>query len=289
MDEFSPIISEELRDSVKRLTRDLVNAGATMSAQEARYLVDGYYIMQEDRKRSDNQALQMEKEPHEILAWFAEQSGTLEKQVRRALTKYTDAQPAGQWLKANYGIGPVLSAGLLAHIDITKCPTVGHIWRFAGLDPTVKWLPKTKRPWNAKLKVLTWKVGQSFMKFSNAPECSYGAAYKQRKEFEIARNERKENAELAARLLTEKKWRSDSDAPKYLKQGLLPPAQIDGRARRWAVKLFLSHLHLVWYYLEFGKIPPKPYVIEHLGHVHFVKPQHLDKVPGLAEALSHRE
>lgn len=53
-----------------------------------------------------------------------------------------------------HGIGPVISAGLLAHIDIHRAVTVGHIWRFAGLDPSVKWLKKTKRPWNAGLKVL---------------------------------------------------------------------------------------------------------------------------------------
>src|SRR5581483_161544 len=26
------------------------------------------------------------------------------------------------------------------HIDIEKAPTAGHIWRFAGLDPTLRWL-----------------------------------------------------------------------------------------------------------------------------------------------------
>ena len=40
------------------------------------------------------------------------------------------------------GIGPVIAAGLLANIDIKQAPTVGHIWRFAGLDPTNKWIGK---------------------------------------------------------------------------------------------------------------------------------------------------
>lgn len=273
--------------AIKALHRDLVTAAATMSAEEARFLVDLYYSWQDDRKAADNQVRQMEKEPHGVLAWLADQSADLERQIVRALDSYTSAQdPVGTWLKANYGIGPVIAAGLLAHIDITRCPTVGHIWRFAGLDPTVKWLPKTKRPWNASLKVLCWKTGQSFMKFSNQEECSYGTAYRARKDFEVARNERGDNAETAARILAEKKFRDDTEARKAYAAGRLPPAQIDGRARRWAVKLFLSHLHLVWYFAENGELPPKPYVIERLGHVHFVKPQHLDTVPGLAKALA---
>ena len=272
---------------IKLLHRDLVTAAATMSTAEARFLVDLYYSWQDDRKAADNQVRQMPKEPHGVLAWLADQSGDLEKQIVRALDSYVDAQkPVGTWLKANFGIGPVISAGLLAHIDIKVCPTVGHIWRFAGLDPTVKWLPETKRPWNAGLKTLCWKTGQCFMKFSNKEECSYGAAYKVRKEFEIARNERGDNAEAAARALREKKYRKDTEAKKHYEAGRLPPAQVDGRARRWAVKLFLSHLHLVWYFAEKGELPPKPYVIQHLGHVHYVKPQHVEIVPGLAEALA---
>ena len=275
---------------IKLLHRDLITAAATMSAMEARFLVDLYYSWQDDRKASDNQVFQMEKEPHGVLAWLADQSSDLEKQIVKALESYTDAQrPIGPWLKAHYGIGPVISAGLLAHIDISKCPTVGHIWRFAGLDPTVKWLPETKRPWNANLKVLTWKIGQSFMKFSGAPECTYGHAYKARKEFEVARNERGDNAEAAARALRDKKYRKETDAYKAYIIGKLPPAQVDGRARRWAVKLFLSHVHCAWYFAENGKLPPKPYVIEHMGHVDFVKPQHTDLIPGLREALSQME
>jgi intein/homing endonuclease len=140
--------------AIERMTRDLREAAATMSAQEARYLVDAYYLMQEGRKRADNQVRAMVGEPHRVLAWLAKQSDVLENQVKGALGKYADAQPVGAWMRANKGIGPVISAGLLAHIDITKAATVGDIWRFAGLDPTSIWEKNEKRPWNASLKTL---------------------------------------------------------------------------------------------------------------------------------------
>ncbi len=254
--------------SVARMSRDIANAAHTLSDDEARFLVDAYYMMQEDRKRAHNQvrALGESEEPNAVIAWLATQSETLENQVKRALDKYTEAHPMGSWMREVHGIGPVLSAGLLAHIDIAKAPTVGHIWRFAGLDPTMKWNKGERRPWNATLKTLCWKIGQSFMKFSNDEACYYGHVYRKRKECEIANNDVLKYASQAAEGL--KRVGKTTDAHKHYSEGRLPPAQIDARARRYAVKLFLSHLHGEWYQRHFGVPAPLPYPIAILGHAH---------------------
>ena len=243
-----------------------------MSDDEARFLVDAYYMMQDDRKRANNQVRSLAEghEPSAVLEWLAQQSSTLEDQIKRALDQYTQAHVCGAWMRSVYGIGPVLSAGLLAHIDITKAPTVGHIWRYAGLDPTTKWNKGEKRPWNATLKTLCWKIGQSFMKFSNAEQCAYGRVYKHRKAYEIARNDAGGNAECAAGWVT--RVGKTTEAYKHYAEGKLPPSQIDGRARRYAVKLFLSHLHGVWYELHFKVKPPLPYPIAQLDHAHLIEP-----------------
>lgn len=281
-------------DPVSRLTRDIVTASKVMSDDEARYLVDYYYIAQEDRKRSANQVRAMDEsiEPNQVIRWLADQSSTLEGQIKRALDAYTEAHEMGSWMREIVGIGPVIAAGLLAHIDMEpwKCQntgakekcrpghactpqcgrirleTVGHIWRYAGLDPTQKWEKGQRRPWNAGLKTLCWKAGQSFMKFSGREDCRYGQLYRQRKDFEIARNERGENAQLAAQL--KEKVGKTTEAFKHLSEGKLPPGQIDARARRWAVKIFLSHLHNEWYRRRFMADPPAPYPIAILGHAH---------------------
>jgi Transposase IS116/IS110/IS902 family len=263
----------ETATSVTRLTRDLAVAASTLSDEEARYLVDAYYLMQENRKATANQARSMEAEPHSVIAWLNEQDQILEGQIKRALDKYTDARDIGQWMKSIHGIGPVIAAGLLAHIDITKAPTVGHIWRFAGLDPTVTWNKGQKRPWNAGLKTLCWKIGQSFMKFSGDEACEYGHVYRDRKAYEVARNDSGGNAARAAELLP--KFKPSTEAHKHLKGGKLPPAQIDARARRYAVKLFLAHLHGVWFWQANGTLPPRPYIIEHGGHAHVIHPPNM--------------
>ncbi|MGH9389236.1 MAG: hypothetical protein ACRD1Z_06430 [Vicinamibacteria bacterium] len=258
-------------DPVQRLTRDLAAASRTLSAGEARFLVDAYYTMQDQRIRSSNQirSLVKSEEPHDVLAWFMAQAEGLEDQVKRALGAYAAAPLVGKWSLSQYGIGPVIAAGLLAHIDITKAPTVGHIWRFAGLDPTVTWKEGQKRPWNARLKVLCWKLGESFKRFSGKEACVYGTVYLARKRQEVLRNDSGAFADQAALTLAAR--------PKHKQRaiyadGRLPNGRLDLRATRYAVKLFLAHWHHVASEVEYGTPPPKPYVIEHLGHAHFVAP-----------------
>ena len=279
-------MTNEFLNPIQRLTRDLAKAASTLSDVEARFLVDAYYAMQDARIRADGQIRSMEKmdkpEPHEVLTWLSQQNQTLENQVKRALEKYVEAHPVGEWLISVFGIGPVISAGLLAHIDIRKAPTYGHIHRFAGFDPTTKWEKGKKRPWNASLKVICWKAGESFVKFHNAVDedtgeykCFYGQLWKAEKERLIKRNEAGEFAAAAAQILTEKKFSKDTEAYGHYTSGKLPPAQIHARARRYAVKIFLSHLHHEMYVRILGEEPPVPYPIAVMGH----DPRHMIKPP----------
>lgn len=261
-------------EPILRLSRDLRDAAVTLSDDEVRYLVDGYYLMQENRKRADNQlrALSESGEPSAVLSWLGEQSRVLENQVKTALDRYSLDHPVGKWARGITGLGPVITAGLLAHIDITRAPTVGHIWRFAGLDPTVKWEKGQKRPWNAPLKTLCWKLGESFVKVSNNDADFYGHIYAKRKEQEAAKNAEKAFADQAANILATKKIGKTTEAYKHYSEGHLPPAHIHARAKRYAVKLFLAHLHHKLYEDHFGEPPPNPYVITHLGHAHYIAP-----------------
>jgi hypothetical protein len=260
---------------IARLNKDLREAAKTLDPNEARYLVDLYYTIQENRKASTNQIGSTE-EPNRLLEWFAGQHRSLENNIKRVLDVYTDHHPIGIWAKSISGIGPVIAAGLLAHIDITKAPTVGSVWRYAGLDPSAIWEKKTKRPWNANLKVLCWKIGESFVKVSGLEADFYGKVYIARKDWEISRNEAGELKEQADKAL-EKKIGKTTDAYKAYIQGKLPPAHIHARAKRYAVKLFLSHLHEKMYELEYGKKPPEPYCFSHLGHAHKIEPPEAPK------------
>ena len=263
-----------VQEVIRKLTRDEKTAALTLGKDEARFLVDTYYIMQENRIRSDSQVRAMLKtnEPHTVLRWAGDMSRTLEESIKAALDVYSTSTQPGVWMRSQKGIGPVIAAGLLAHLDITHAETAGAFWSFAGLDPRKTWEKGKKRPWNASLKVLCWKLGESFVKVSGSEDAFYGRVYKERKELEITRNDAGEFAEQAKKVLEIKNIGKTTDAYKAYSVGKLPPAHVHSRAKRYAVKLFLSHLHEVMYKDHHGKAPPLPYPIAHLGHAHKINP-----------------
>lgn len=267
-DDIRPFAAE----AVIRLSRDMVKAVNDLTDQEARFLVDSYYTMQENRKASGNQirALNESGEPHTVLDWWHKQCATMEQQVERALDAWTYCYPVGRWLRSVHGIGPVLAANFLAHFDVRKSETAGGFWRFAGLDPSQTWEKGQKRPWNAQAKVACWKAGDSWVKLGERKDAFYAVMYRERKALEIARNERDEHRDYALARATS--VGKTTEARKHYEAGRLPPAQVDARARRWAVKLFLAHLHHVMYECEHGRPPPKPYAVEHQGHAHIIGP-----------------
>lgn len=110
-----------------------------------------------------------------------------------------------------------------------------------------------RRPHNATLKTICWKIGESFNKL---PESHYGIVLRNRKVYEHEKNERGEYAEQAARVLK----RAPNHAQKSVyKQGKLPDGHIHARAKRYAVKLFLAEFHAEAYRQKYGCEPPLPY------------------------------
>tara|TARA_R100000808_G_scaffold4694_1_gene14962 strand:+ start:2464 stop:3315 length:852 start_codon:yes stop_codon:yes gene_type:complete len=245
-----------------------------MGPQEVRFLVDTYYQLQQRRIGSANQERSVEKteEPVAMLNFIGDLDKHYERKVLHMLQAYAQNTDEALWAMSITGIGPVLAAGLASHIDITKAPTAGHIWRFAGLDPTLEWNKGERRPFNAKLKTLCWKIGESFIKVQNRENDVYGKVYAERKLQEQERNEAGMFADQAKAKLEKYKIGKTTEAYKAYSVGKLPPAHINARARRFAIKLFLAHYQHVAYELHYGEPPPKPYVIEHLGHAHYIAP-----------------
>jgi hypothetical protein len=265
----------------KTLHRDDLRKVGNIFAAELRLLVSNYYQVQEMRKRMDMQLRHLgDKQLLDISLAGPDIFGGWEDDIAKAFKKILRDDPVANWVMAQRGIGHIITAGLLAHIDITKAPTVGHIWRFAGLDPSQQWEKGEKRPYNAELKQISWHAGQCFMKQSNDPDCFYGKLYREKKQEYIARNEAGGFAEKA------KVYRGVSDKAnrELLAQGKVPAAYIDSCARRFAVKIFLSHLHAVLYWHEYKKLPPLPFALSILGHAHNIEIPHADIFPGLSEA-----
>jgi len=310
----TPSTTDKDWESARRLDKDLKEAAKLMGKEEVRVLVDLYYQIQEHRKASGNakRAIEKENEPDQVLEWVFDATQTLESDIKKAMDIFTNEYAVSRWMKSIFGVAEVIAAGLMCHIDIRKAPTVGNIWRFAGLDPTSKWEKGQKRPWNASLKRLCWIVGESFMKFHNFKKDDYGCLYAARKEIEQERNLKGAFADQADTSLAEKNFSKTSDAylwytgsisadnakliieaPTEKRMGMakklsgkpgsgvkmLPPARIQLRSQRYAVKLFLAHLHAVMHQDYYGKPAPKPYVFEKgpnpERHTHLLEPPKL--------------
>jgi hypothetical protein len=353
-------------EALHKLDRDLRQAATKLGKRELRYLVDVYYQMQRYRIASAAQWRGNEEnaEPNRVFAWTSDNMMAMENNIVRALHEVGKNYIVGKWALSIYGIGPVITAGLLAHIDIRIAKTYGHIWRFAGLDCTVQWMNKedceklirshnpgveelsfedvqnlckvlgrsyadtgvvirdlfghevadelnaspdkapelveviehggtvtiekaakafTRRPWNTPLKTLcAYKMGESFVKVQNNKNDFYGKIFRERKDIETAKNERGEFKEQAAFALAKFKFRKTTDAYGHYSAGRLSPAHIHARARRYAVKIFLAHLHTVMFEEYYQQKAPLPYILRpELGsnHRHYIAPPNWPEFP----------
>lgn len=262
-------------EPIARLDSDLKASAKLLTRQEVRYIVDRYYQLQGDRIRAKNQhrALSENAEPAQLIDWVFDQNRAYEAQLKLALKHFADTEPSGMgvWSQQIVGIGPVISAGLLAHLDISTIKTAGQIWAFAGLDPTRVWGKGEKRPWNADLKKLCYLIAESFVKVQNREGDIYGHWYAKRKAYEQTKNANLDYRDQAEKALKTTNFGEDTAARAWYEKGMLPPARIHARARRWAVKLFLAHWFEEAYRRHHGTEAPLPYPITQLGHTHHIQ------------------
>lgn len=127
---------------------------------EARESVDYYYQLQDDRIRAKGRqrAFGEGREPHELITWLGDNTAFLEVQIRKGLDAYASSDFAGKWAMSVCGIGPVIRR--------TSCPyrygTLSDRWAYLLIRRDC---PRRQEvgegaegPFNAKLKVLTWKI-----------------------------------------------------------------------------------------------------------------------------------
>lgn len=314
-------------EPLQRLSKDIAKSTQIVGRQQARFLVDTYYAMQEGRIASTSRVRDLTKseEPAAVMDYTRAQMELLEGQVARALRWYVEAQPLGIWMTAVTGIGPVIAAGLLSTIDYENTNSASRVWKFAGLTPDSVWEKGQKRPWNPFLKTLAYKIGESFVKVQNNEKDMYGRFYAYRKAYEWRRNIRGDLADQGAAKLAKYaigkstnayQWYSGRVNPEWVAAvfsngesfpatlpsnslnmagvvtPMLPPAHIHARARRWATKLFLAHTVEVGFWLHHGVLAPPEYAFAHLGHKDYVYPSCLEVVeelrPGFTKAIHDR-
>lgn len=197
---------------------------------EIRFLIDRYYSIQEHRIAMQLQIIQCEKEniPVETVKYYHQQFHTLEKDIEKHIGKVVKKHPLWKnFLKDVKGIGPVIAASFIAHVDIAKCTHASSLWRYCGLAVDLNTgraerLTKGKKiSWNPFMKTVAWKIGESFIKTKG----KYRTIYDTSKQM------------YQAKFPTEAK---DGNRKLYTK------GHIHAMAKRRAVKLFLDELYRFW-------------------------------------------
>lgn len=140
------------------------------------------------------------------------------------------------------GIGRILAAKVVCVVDIHRANTISALWKYAGygMDANGKRDKPTSGvplPYNARLHSTCFLIAGSFLK-CNSP---YRAIY-------------------------------DSSREYYTEGRDWTPLHIHRAACSRMVKMWLSHLWLIWRQIE-GLPIRAPYVHEHLGHTHIYLPE----------------
>ena len=158
-----------------------------------------------------------------------------------------------------------------------KVETVRKLLAFSAKDvkPKREHLIKalSRPPYNRFLKMFCLgRVGESFIKAKGSKNDDYGKYYNEVKATITSRNEDGGYADDAAKYLANGSRWTGANMEAY-SNGRLPKEHINKRARRWMVKLFISHLYEVMYEDFYGEKPRKPYVIDHVSGEHqYIEP-----------------
>jgi hypothetical protein len=282
------IDKEEFTDAQlkRRFNADLKRAASLISIDEAKFLIGSYYQLQDFRIATANQvrSLELDGEPNELIRYVGESIGVIENQVKTVMGEFAKQYAIGAWLQSITGIGPVLSAVFLTTFSVLHRRTSGAWYQFAGIHPDVSWQKGEKRPFNADAKVFCFKAGECFVKVQNNDSDFYGKLYAAQKEYYQQVNLEGGFAEAAKAKLEKYNIGKNTDAYKAYSTGKLPRAHIHSMARRYAVKIFLSHLHDLCWEDYYGEKAPCPYVFstKFTGgvHRHFIEPPNREALVG---------
>jgi len=189
--------------------------------------------------------------------------GAIEKKIKKAMKIELERYEIWGWLKQIKGIDVVTAAGLVAFIDklgIENIPIVSSLWHYFGVHvqdgKAVKRQSGMAMSYNPDAKTLILGIiADSFIK-QRTP--LYRSLYDVEKEKQLKREY--PAGELASR------WHGYKESDTHLLLG-----HANNRAKRKMVKIFLSHLWVIWRQLKELDTKP-PFAQGVLGHTSYIEP-----------------
>lgn len=133
--------AETTVDGLAKISKEVKQSSINITRTDARFLVDMYYQTQVQRIGASNRIYSINKEldgegrdvPLSLI-WVTENLKNQEAQIGKMLDVFTKSTPVGQWCRATKGVGPVITAGLLAYFDFDKVRFYNQFWSYAGFN-----------------------------------------------------------------------------------------------------------------------------------------------------------
>jgi hypothetical protein len=259
--------------------------------EELRHLTDTYSQVQKLRIANSNRSFasvegEDETIPEGFVVEIVEDLEALEKKIFRQMKRTVKHHPAWEWLDGVKGMGPTLSTKILGLIsDIEKFETISKLWSFSGygLYDGKRQTPVKgeKLSYNRRLKTAVYLAGDSFIKSRSPYRDLYDEAkvyYRRVKQLEpmdevlsldeVPDRETPDGKKEWDKLIKEANKATGAKND----EAVWSDGHVDNAARRKMVKVFLSHLWLVWREAE-GLPVSGPYITEHdPKHTHVIGP-----------------
>ena len=260
-----------------------------------RTLVDIYYDFQGQRIQTQlrigasERGHSLTKEELSIygITTILENAHSFEKDAEKLITKQLKNHALyTQYLSKIYGIGPMLSAGLIAYVDnIEKFQHVSSLWQYSGYGAN-RFCPECKKPTSVEVKYDTGKIAKKLHPFNECPECNAKTntiLQKRMSGYQSNWNDKlktlawKAGTSFVKQSPDKSKYRKLYDQIKKKERMLHPEKKVvkgktfynDGhihnRAMRKVVKIFLAHVWQTWRRQE-GLEATEPYAKQLLGH-----------------------
>src|SRR4030095_2974554 len=217
---------KEIRTLRRAFNKDFKESAKVIPTRQVKYLVGMYYTAQKMRIAVESKLRSLDEVPNAVLVTFLDMFEEVEKDLQSALDVYTANSEVGASFRRIKGVGPVLTAGWLAHVNVHIATNAAKIMSFGGYNPNMVWNKGEKRPYNADFKLVLSKMGRAFVFLSNR-NSFFGQKYNENKKLIQKRNEAGLFAERCAHLLKTRNYKKETSAYRHCSQGLYPPAHVN--------------------------------------------------------------
>lgn len=247
--------------------------GISAQLNDLGLVVRQFYTIQDQRKAMSNRLQAYHK-----LGYHATHAGSvfdemveLESHIGDVVTTMVVKEPIYEaWLRQVEGVGPILSAAIIARIgSVDRFETISALWAYGGLHVVDGRAPKRRKNevanWDAELRTLiAFKVPKQFIKATS----SFGRElYDQYKAF----YESVHDARCPVWSHPEVTVNKAGTKATVDGKGCSRKGHIDNMAMRKVGKVFLANLWVAWRDL-LGLSVTEPYAAKLDGHSHIIQP-----------------